>query len=309
MSKELARSPATPRQGVLDLGVEVERIVGGIEMGVLENGIPYLTQRGLAEMSGAARSTIQELTKEWEEAKASGIFPAGRMTFFHDYLLKNGYDEPQMFIEIKKDGTAHYAYPDVVCMAVLEYFSFEAQRKNDTALKNYRNLSRYGLQKFIYDALSYSPPDRWKHFQDRVSLLKDAAPEGYFIIFNEVNGLAVDLINAGLTVNDKTIPDGSLGIHWGKHWEDENLTEEFGDRIKWEHYFPSYYPQSASNPQKPWAYPDPALTYFRRWFRRVYLTTKFPSYVLKKANILPGGKAEAEQLAQMYQPTALPGGS
>ena len=56
MSAGTALTPATPRQGVLDLGVEVERVVAGVEMGVLENGMPYLTQRGVAEMSGAARS-------------------------------------------------------------------------------------------------------------------------------------------------------------------------------------------------------------------------------------------------------------
>ena len=63
--------PATPQQGVLDLGIEVERVVGGIEMGVLENGIPYLTQRGLADMTGAARRSIQELTEEWQEAQTT----------------------------------------------------------------------------------------------------------------------------------------------------------------------------------------------------------------------------------------------
>jgi hypothetical protein len=67
MNAGKALAPATPKQGVLDLGVEVERVIAGVEMGVLENGMPYLTQRGLAEMSGAARSTIQELTQEWQE--------------------------------------------------------------------------------------------------------------------------------------------------------------------------------------------------------------------------------------------------
>jgi hypothetical protein len=52
LSAKNALSPATPKQGVLDLDVEVERVVSGVEMGVLENGLPYLTQRGLAEMSG-----------------------------------------------------------------------------------------------------------------------------------------------------------------------------------------------------------------------------------------------------------------
>ncbi len=44
MANEIIKSPATPRQGVLDLGVEVERVVAGVEMGVLENGIPVPRQ-------------------------------------------------------------------------------------------------------------------------------------------------------------------------------------------------------------------------------------------------------------------------
>lgn len=66
MSTVSAQTPAAPLQLKLDLGIEVEKVVGGIEMGVLENGIPYLTQRGLAEMTGAARRSIQELTEEWQ---------------------------------------------------------------------------------------------------------------------------------------------------------------------------------------------------------------------------------------------------
>ena len=196
-------TPATPRQGVLDLGVEVERVVGGIEMGVLENGLPYLTQRGLAEISGAARSTIQELTQEWEAAQTSGIFPRGRMAFFRDYLSSKGFAEPQLFIEIRKDSSPHYAYPDLVCMAIIEYFAFEAQRTNDTAVKNFRSLARFGLQTFIYQALGYSPPDKWKYHHDRISILHGAPPDDHFIIFNEVSGMIVDLINADLAVTTK----------------------------------------------------------------------------------------------------------
>ncbi|MDX4034608.1 hypothetical protein QYO99_30065, partial [Pseudomonas aeruginosa] len=51
----------------LDLGVEVQRDVNGIEMGVLENGVPFLTQRGLALVVGIARSVLQTITQEWED--------------------------------------------------------------------------------------------------------------------------------------------------------------------------------------------------------------------------------------------------
>lgn len=301
------QTPATPRQLTLDLGIEVERVVGGIEMGVLENGIPYLTQRGLAEMTGAARSTIQELTLEWQDAQSSGVWPRGRMQFFRDALTKAGFDEERLYIEITKDGSPHYAYPDMVCMAMVEYFAFEAQRTNETALTNFRNLARYGLQKFIYDALGYVPEDPWKLFNARVSLLKDSVPVGYFSVFKESTGLVVDLINAGLPVNQHTIPDGSVGGTWGRHWTNNNLSERYGERIDYPHYYPAEYPQSASNPQPAKAYPDAALPEFRQWFRSVYLPTKYPIYILKKASLLPGGANDAQQLAAIYEPKAIEG--
>lgn len=301
-----ALTSQTPRQGVLDLGVEVERIVAGVEMGVLENGIPFLTQRGLAEMSGAARSTIQELSQEWADAQSTGVFPKGRLTFFRDYLAKNGYDDASLYIETVKSGSPHYAYPDVVCMAVIEYFAFEAQRTNETAIQNYRNLARFGLQSFIYQALGYAPPDKWKYHHDRVSILQGGAPDGYFIIYNEVSGLIIDLINADLAVNDKTIPDISVGRWWGDHWNASGFETRFGPRIKFEHNYPAYYPQAASNPQFPWAYPNEAIAEFRRWFRHDYLVTRFPRYILTKAHLL-GGQAAAKQLGNLYQPTAIAG--
>jgi len=275
------QTPAGPRQLPLDLGIEVERVVGGIEMGVLENGIPYLTQTGLAEMSGAARSTIFEITQEWQQAQSTGVWPRGRTQFFRDYLSKSNFDEPNLFIEIIKDGSPHYAYPDVVCMAVVEYFAFEAQRINQTAITNYRNLARYGLQKFIYDALGYVPEDPWKLFNARVSLLKDSVPVGYFSVFKESTGLVVDLINAGLSVNQHTIPDSSVGGTWGRYWTGIDLAAKYGERIEYPHYYPAEYPQSASNPQKAWAYPNEAWAEFQDWLRTIYLPTQYPAYILK----------------------------
>jgi hypothetical protein len=300
-------TPATPVQLKLDLGIEVEKVVGGIEMGVLENGIPYLTQRGLSEMAGAARSTIQELSQEWQKAQETDVWPKGRMQFYREYLVKSGFDEPSLYIEIQKDGSPHYAYPDAVCMAMVEYFAFEAQRTNETAISNYRNLARYGLQKFIYDALGYAPEDPWKLFNDRVSLLKDSVPAGYFSVFKESTGLMVDLINAGLSVNQHTIPDGSVGGTWGRYWTKNGLAAQFNDRIDYPHYYPAGWPQSASNPQAAKAYPDAALPVFREWFRTVYLPTKYPAYILKKAKLLAGGVEEAQQLASMYDPKAIGG--
>lgn len=298
---------AGPKQFILDLGVEVQRDVNGIEMGVLENGIPFLTQRGLALVTGAHRSAIQDITQEWEDHFDDDVLTKDRISFIKNYLIERGYAERKLYIETIRDGSPHYAYPDVVCMAILEFYAFETRSPNQQASDNYRRFATYGLQRFIYDSLGYTPADKWKYHNDRVSILNNSAPIGHFTIFSEINGLAVDLINADLPVNDKTIPDISVGLAWGKYWRENDLAAMYGERIEYEHNFPSYYPQAASNPQKPFAYPDAALPTFRNWFRQEYLPTKFPKYILTKAKVLRGGISEATAIANMYQQTKLPG--
>ena len=228
-------TPKREQRVLYDIGIKVERKIGGIEMGVLENGVPYLTQRGLTAIAGVTRATIRGITREWEREVGNPVIASGtRLGFLKEYLFSNGYDEPKLYLEILKNNTAHYAYPDVVCMAIIEFFAFESKQANEKARRNYRRLARHGLQKFIYEALSYVPEDQWRYFYDRVSILKDRAPDGYFIVFKEVSGLIIDLITSGLSVNDKTIPDASTGIHWGRYWSDNGLNEECGERVRWE---------------------------------------------------------------------------
>lgn len=299
---------AAPKQVPLDLGIEVQKDVDGVEMGVLENGIPYLTQRGLAVLTGVNRSVIQAITKEWEDHFYDEVIVKDRLSFFRTYLKEHGFqDEPTLYIETVQKGTINYAYPDVVCMAFLEYYAFESKGSDSTvALSSYRKLAGSGLQRFIYDALDYTPEDKWKYYHDRVSLLKDSAPAGHFIIFQEVTGLTVDLIAHDLPVNSKTVVDGSVGIHWSTYWKENDLSSQFGERIDYEHNYPDYFPQARSNPQPAKAYPDAALPEFRRWFKQVYLLTKFPAYMLSKAKLLIGGKDEALKIGGLYQNKALP---
>jgi hypothetical protein len=297
----MALQPAGPRQGVLDIGVQVQKDVNGIEMGVLDNGIPFLTQAGLSRISGAARSVIYDITQEWSDRFDDDVLGKGRFAWLRQKLAERGYSEPQLYIETKRGGQSHYAYPDIVSMAIIEYFAFEAQNQNPTALENYRKFAAYGLQRFIYDALGYTPADKWRYYHDRVSLLNDSAPDGYFIIFHQVTGLITDLIAAGLPVNDKTVPDISVGIAWGRYWTEHGLEEQYGARMEYEHNYPTYYPQAQSNPQRPWAYPDAALPAFRQWFRHEYLPTKYPKYVLTKQHLL-GGQQKAKEIASLYAP-------
>ncbi|WP_259469838.1 hypothetical protein [Pseudomonas syringae] len=291
---------ATPKQTVLDLGVEVQRDVNGIEMGVLENGIPFLTQRGLALAAGAPRSALHEISQEWVEHFDDEVITKDRISFIKTYLFEQGYTDRSLYIEVMRDGQPHYAYPDVVCMAVLEYYAFESRSPNQQAKDTYRAFAALGLRRFIYESLNYTPGDKWQYHNERVSLLQNKAPLGYFIVFQEITGLVVDLINADLAVNDKTIPDISVGQMWAKHWNKHNYAKIWGERIPYAHNYPARYAQAKSNPQEASAYPDHALAEFRRWFRYDYLAFKFPEYILKKAPSLKGGKDEAVKIGNMY---------
>ena len=302
---KMAPPAATPKQAVLDLGVEVQRDVNGIEMGVLENGIPFLTQRGLVKLTGAPRSSIYDLTQEWEARFDDDVIRKDRHAFIRDRLLKSGYNERKLYIETVKDGSTHFAYPDIVCMAILEFYTFEVKSPAKDATDNYRGLAAFGLQKYIYDSLQYKPLDKWKHHHERVSILQNTAPDGHWIVFNELTGLIVDLISANLTVSNKTIPDISVGQCWATFWDEFCLSERYGVRVRCAHNYPSDFPQAASNPQSAWAYPDAALPEFRRWFRHTYLITRYPRYILTKAKVLRGGMDEAKALATLYAPKAL----
>ena len=289
MAAKRRRSPALI-QIPLDVDIELERTIGGVEMGVLQNGMSYLTPVGLEVAAGAAHSTVFEVSQEWEDSMKRGAFSRqGRIAFFHDYLAENGYTQPRLYIEIFRKGSPYYACPDIVCMAFLEYFAFETLRPNAMAVENYRNFARFGFQEFVYKALGYTPPDKWKYFHDRISIQNGSAPESYFIVFNEVSGLIIDLINADLFVSEKTVPVFGVEKSWSDHWIKSYFDDVYGARIT-----------AVRNPQLPWAYPDEALAEFRRWFRQDYLTTRFPRYLLTRAQIL--GPEKAKQLGTLYLP-------
>lgn len=87
--KEMDMKQAAPKQLVLDLGVEIQKDVNGIEMGVLENGIPFLTQIGLAKLVGVARSVIFTISQEWA-TKFTKVEPPSNRPIIHiiDFLNK-----------------------------------------------------------------------------------------------------------------------------------------------------------------------------------------------------------------------------
>lgn len=285
----------------LELEIEIEKDVAGIEMGVLENGMPYLTQAGLAKAAGVVRSTIYDITQEWEDNYDNNLITKDRISYLKTYLLDRGFDEKSLYITIKKNGSTQYAYPSIVCTAILEYYAFEAKSTTPEAITTYRTFASKGLEQFIYDCLEYNPISKWQAFHDRVSILNNAVPAGYFSIFDQVGGLIVDLINEGMPVGAHTIPDGSVGKVWSPYWSKNDLAAEYGERTTYKHVYPSYFGQSKAGCTDAFAYPDSALAHFRRWFKESYLVENFPKYILNKRKDFKGGVEEARRVAKLYE--------
>lgn len=291
---KLASKSITPKQLDFDLRIEVEREVGGIGMGVLSDGSPFLNIRGLASMCGVDSSMITRITADWI---STPLKP--REQKIRELVRAQGADDSVAFIAIEKSGTINHIIPSAVCMAVLEYYAFEAKTPNSKAAKSFRLLARKGFSDFIYSQVGYNPSGSssvaWQQFHDRVGLSYHTVPDGYFSIFKEIADMLVTMIREGATIGAQFIPDISVGMHWGKYWTTESLDIVYGDRVKYQHNYPAYFPQSASNPQTPYAYPDDALGEFRKWVREVYLPTKLPNYLNDKVKQgqLPAKKAAA----------------
>lgn len=289
----MARKEISPDQGNLNLQVEKETEVQGIGMGVLRDGTPFLNQRGLAALCGVKNAHIGTLDKDWNEENQKP-----RITTIKDLLAKRGPIPSSPSIEAKQNGRNVYAYPVNVCLAVIEYYALDAGTNcQPEARDNFRLLAGQGLQDFIYTQVGYDPnqlvPEAWKSFHDRVTLTYNSVPFGYFGVFKEIADLIVTMIRGGAPIDHTFVPDISVGMHWSKHWEQSNFDRNYGPRIRFMHNYPDYFPQSQSNPQQPWAYPDTALGEFRRWMYATYLRGgKFETYLVGQKKNLPPSFAE-----------------
>jgi hypothetical protein len=293
------RKSITPRQS--DLFIDKQREIDGVGMGVLSDGTAFLTGRGLARLCGISNPRIVELGQHWD-AGAPNALTSG----VKKILADKGIIVPKPYIEVIQRSGVFHAYSDVVCLAVLEYYAFE--QPVDEAKKNFRLLAGKALHDFIYAQVGYDPnanvPDAWKQFHDRVSLTYNSVPAGYFGIFKEIADLIVTLGQSGLHIDSKFVPDISVGQTWSAHWNKRALSKEHGERMKYDHNYPKGFPQSVSNPQDVWCYPENALGEFRRWFREDYIGEgKFKKYLEGKVqrNELPVSFAQLAIAAYIQQ--------
>lgn len=280
-----------PKEPELDLGIEKERDVGGIGMGVLSDGTPYLNQRGLAALCGVQNAHIGTISSGWVDTD-----PKPRIRAVKSILSKAGYEALAAHIEMVHDGKTHYCYPAEICLAVLEYYAFDAGANcQPEARDNYRLLAGSKLRELIYSQVGYDPTgnksDVFEKWHERIALNYQSAPKGYFHVFNEAHTIIYELIIAGADIGEKFIVDISIGQHWSKFWSDSELADRHGDRQKYPHAYPDSHPQSKSNPQESWCYPISALGEYREWLQAEYLEGgKFKTYLtgkVKKGDLPP----------------------
>jgi hypothetical protein len=298
--KEIAAS-----QGVLPLGIEKSGDFGEIGMGVLSDGTPYLSQRGLAVLCGVENAHIGTISAQWNDPD-----PKPRIQKIKSILTSAGLTASTAHVEIMHKGTVNYCYPAEVCLAVLEYYAFDAGANvQEQARQNFRLLAGSKLRDMIYQQVGYDPSgaDRFKPWHNRIALNFQSAPKGYFHVFNEAHTIIYELIVAGANVGPKTVVDISIGQHWSKHWDANGLEAKFGPRAKYPHRYPDDHPQAKSNPQESWCYPLAALGAYREWVQDEYLEGgKFSSYLDSKVKQGALPPSIAQLAIETLAPKSLP---
>jgi hypothetical protein len=269
-------------QAVLDLGIEKDTEINGIGMGVLSDGTPYLNQRGLAALCGVQNAHIGTISSQWNEAE-----PKPRIQAIKGILSKVGFEATAAHIEVPHNGVVHYCYPAEICLAILEYYAFDAGANcQPEARDNFRILAGTKLREMIYSQVGYDPTgrNRFDKWHERIALNYQSAPRGFFSVFNEAETLIYEMIIAGAPVDEKNVVDISIGRHWSKFWDESGFNDRYGDRSKFPHRYPDSHPQSKSNPQEAWCYPLDALGAYREWLQDHYIGGgKFRAYITEKA--------------------------
>lgn len=275
-------------------------------MGILPNGETFLSLQGVARFCGMAPSAIIQLAQDWSKGEAQGKLRGQQLT----QLIKEwtGQDTvpDSLYVQISSNNSLSnfiHAVPEQIVMAITDYYAHFATTKKQEAINNYRKAARYGLRRYIYDSLSYNESDlaskSWALFQERILL--NESPRGYFTMFDEATSIIASLIRHNIPVDDSIMPDASLGKHWGKYWNDNELQKAHGERIKIQHKFPPSYRQLDPEIN---AYPKACLSVFRDWFENTYLPNKYPDYIKRKHK---DGKIKIESvpmlLAAVLPPT------
>lgn len=292
------------QQGRLELVPVAIKEVDNISMGILPNGETFLSLQGLAKFCGVAPSNIIQLAQDWQKGEAQGRQRGQILGQLIQEWTESSEIPDSLYVEIENPyamSNSTHAVPESIVMAITDYYAHYSQTPKQEAILNFRRAAKHGLRSYIYERLEYSKQDvlerSWGLFKERVLL--NESPQGYFTMFDEATGIIASLIRHGIPVDDSIMPDGSLGIHWGKYWREQNCDNKHGARIKINHKFPDSYRQMDPVIN---AYPIAALSEFRQWFQDTYLPDKYKTYISGKV----ADKSDVSLLLEAVLPKALP---
>lgn len=277
--------------------VAISKEIDGIEMGVLKDGTPYLSSRGLAALCGVSPSVVITHVAQWRNGERSSALAK--------YLVEKEVYDTSLYVEVKDQRLQ--PHPEHIVIAFLEYYAFKSRPPIEKAQHALGILLRAGFRLFVYQAVGYnqSLDSDWQKYHDR--LILNPAPDGYFSVFHETSEYNLKAMRKGLVIDEHTVPDISVGMTWSRYWTQNNLDTKYGVRQKDNHIYPDYFPQSAANPVEIYVYPLDALPEFRRWLQRDYFPTKFPTYIQGKVGKGHLPLAKATQIIHALQPaTAVP---
>ncbi|MGF1461219.1 MAG: hypothetical protein ACFBSG_19595 [Leptolyngbyaceae cyanobacterium] len=263
---------------VLEVVQSIEGVKLPVEIGILPNGIPFMSGRELARACGISNSTLVgwgEMTPHLGDRHRAGKLA--------ELLLTYRYQGDRLFIPIPEgtifSGRANVsAYPYQVCLAFLDYYAFEANK--EAARNSLRVLSEKQLPQFIVNAVIGQPESpanpesaepRSNPFQDRP--LRNGIPVGYFSVIQ----LITETGQRSLLHGRSPVPP--LGTHthidkaWNRYWSLQGIDQRYGDRFP----LPQSDHHDWSCPRK-YVYPKAALEEFQTWLDHQYIPERFPSY-------------------------------
>ncbi|MDA0673529.1 MAG: hypothetical protein O3C67_07470 [Cyanobacteria bacterium] len=263
-----------------------------IEVGLLRDGTPFLSGRGLAKACGISNSTLVgwgELTPQPGEK-----YRAGKMA---NLLASYGYTGDRFFVRVAS-GVAMgskpqvSAYPYQVCMAFLDYYAFEAHKEE--ARNSLRILSEKQLPQFIYEAIGYpsAPSPTVVPNAHREPPLRGPIPEGYFSVFHLTARGAVRTLPTPSGFPRPLFSYTQIERAWHRYWDIHTLWRDHGPRRTYLRRCLDVVPhRTVDGYVKTYLYPLAALEAFQRWLNWDYIPDRFPSYRQRKLEQRLWGRA------------------
>ena len=256
-----------------------------IEVGILEDGTPFLSGRGLAKACGISNSTLVS----WGELvpQVGAKYRAGKLA---KLLATHQYKGDRLFLRLPSDvkfgGKPNVsAYPYPVCMAFLDYYAFAGNK--ETAHKSRRILRQQPLPRFIDPAIAPTPviaqPSARTREEDRP--LRGKVPANYFGVFQITSRGQQGNAQNELTVDVPISHHRNIEKAWSQYWYIHKLWEQHGKRVPYLRRSLDHSPHLTIDGYLPtYLYPTSVLSEFKRWFAEHYIPDRFPSYRHRKAH-------------------------